>query len=48
MSPRTAGFSNRDYFKLNGKIGLHRAVRSAGLASRGGSVLLRPHLLADC
>jgi hypothetical protein len=24
MPPRTAGFSNRDRFELNGKIGLHR------------------------
>jgi hypothetical protein len=27
MSPRTAGFGNRDCFKLNGKIGLCRAGR---------------------
>ncbi len=26
MSPRTAGFGNRDRFKLNGKIGLHQAA----------------------
>jgi len=26
MSPRTAGFGNRDRFELNGKIGLHRAA----------------------
>jgi hypothetical protein len=31
MSPRTAGFSNRDYFELNGEIGLHRAARCAVL-----------------
>jgi hypothetical protein len=26
MTPRIAGFGNRDRFELNGKIGLHRAA----------------------
>ncbi len=39
MSPRTAGFSNRDCFELTGKIGLHRTA-GCNAGHRVGAVRL--------